>query len=102
MYRPLPKELTIKTSSIDGLGLFTTCDVEEGHEFGITHIQNKDFQNGYIRTPMGGFINNSDDPNCILIHENTSAWKYMKLKSIKFISESEEITLKYQYMGYDV
>ena len=102
MYKPLPGNLTIKKSNIEGLGLFTTKNVETDYIFGITHIQNKDFQNGYIRTPLGGFINNSDNPNCILIHENTSAWSLMKLKSIRVIWEGEEITLKYQYMGYDV
>ena len=102
MYKPLPGNLTIKKPNIEGLGLFTTENIETDYIFGITHIQNKDFQNGYIRTPLGGFINNSDNPNCILIHENTSAWNYMKLKSIKYLSEGEEITLKYQYMGYDI
>ena len=102
MYRPLPDNLTIKKSNIEGLGLFTTKNVETDYIFGITHIQNKDFQNGYIRTPLGGFINDSDNPNCILIHENTNAWSLMKLKSIRVIWEGEEITLKYQYMGYNV
>ena len=85
MYRPLPDNLTIKKSNIEGLGLFTTENVETEHIFGITHIQNKDFQNGYIRTPLGGFINNSDNPNCILIYESTSAWSLMKLKSILLV-----------------
>ena len=102
MYRPLPDNLTIKKSNIEGLGLFTTKNVETDYIFGITHIQNKDFQNGYIRTPLGGFINDSDNPNCILIHENTSTWSLMKLKSIRVIRKGEEITLKYQYMGYNV
>ena len=28
MYRPLPKELTIKNSPIEGLGLFTNKDIK--------------------------------------------------------------------------
>ena len=67
MYRPLTPEVTIRKSCIEGLGLFTTCDIEEGHRLGITHIANNNFENQYIRTPLGGFINHSDTPNCTLI-----------------------------------
>ena len=67
MYRPLPPEVTIRQSCIDGLGLFTTCDIEEGHKLGIAHIANDNFENQYIRTPLGGFINHSNTPNCRLI-----------------------------------
>ena len=67
MYRPLPLEVTIKKSHIDGLGLFSTCDIEEGHSLGVTHINNDRFENQYIRTPLGGFINHSRISNCKLI-----------------------------------
>ena len=72
MYRPLPLEITIRKSCIDGLGLFTTCDIEEGHNLGITHIANDNFENQYIRTPLGGFINHSNTPNCTLVKINPS------------------------------
>ena len=48
MYRPLPDNLTIKKSNVEGLGLFTTENVEVEHIFGVTHIQNTEFENGYI------------------------------------------------------
>ena len=67
MYRPLPPQITIKKSNIDGLGLFSTCDIEEGYNLGISHIANNRFENKYIRTPLGGFINHSNTPNCRLI-----------------------------------
>lgn len=67
MYRPLPPEITIRKSFIDGLGLFATCDIEAGHNLGITHVANDNFENQYIRTPLGGFINHSNTPNCTLI-----------------------------------
>ena len=73
-------------------------NIEAEHVFGITHIQNSEFENGHIRTPLGGFINNSDKPNCVLIFDGD----YLKLKSIDFIRDGEEITLKYQYMGYEL
>ena len=67
MYRPLLPQITIKKSNIDGLGLFSTCDIEEGYNLGISHIANNRFENKYIRTPLGGFINHSNTPNCRLI-----------------------------------
>ena len=90
-YKPLPKELTIKKSSIEGLGLFATQDIEKGHEFGITHVKNYWFEDGYIRTPLGGFFNHSDDPNCKAYIQN----QYIKLKSIKSIKKGEELTAEY-------
>ena len=65
MYRPLPKELTIKNSPIEGLGLFTTEDIKKHSFIGITHIRDEQFENKYIRTPIGGFYNHSDQPNVI-------------------------------------
>lgn len=90
-YKPLPKEVTVKKSSIEGLGLFATQDIEEGHEFGITHVKNYWFEDGYIRTPLGGFFNHSDKPNCEAYQQNS----YIKLKAIKDIQAGEELTAKY-------
>ena len=63
MYRPLPKELTIKNSLIEGLGLFATQDIKKNSFIGITHIRDEQFENKYIRTPLGGFYNHSNEPN---------------------------------------
>ena len=38
MYRPLPDELTIKHSPIEGLGLFATKEIKANTFIGITHI----------------------------------------------------------------
>ena len=66
-------------------------EIKENHEFGITHIKDKRFEDGYIRTPLGGFFNHSDDPNCeAYIDED-----FIKLRSIKKIKKGEEITVKY-------
>ena len=91
MYKPLPDEVTIKPSDIEGLGLFATCDIEEGHEFGVTHFKNYWFKDGYIRTPLGGFFNHSDNPNCEAYPQNS----YIRLRSIKSIKAGEELTAKY-------
>ena len=63
MYKPLPDCLTIKKSSIEGLGLFATKDINTNTFIGLTHIKDKNFENGYIRTPLGGFYNHSMKPN---------------------------------------
>ena len=63
MYRPLPNFLTIKKSPIEGLGLYATQDIKENSFIGLTHIQDNNFENGYIRTPLGGFYNHSNEPN---------------------------------------
>ncbi len=65
MYRPLPDGLTIKTSPIEGLGLFATIDIKKNTFIGVTHIRDEQFENKYIRTPLGGFYNHSNDPTVI-------------------------------------
>ena len=62
MYRPLPDQLTIKNSPIEGLGLFATKDIKINSFIGVTHIRDEQFENKYIRTPLGGFYNHSNDP----------------------------------------
>jgi len=90
-YRPLPEILTIKPSGIDGLGLFASEDIPLGKELGICHVEDDRFENGYIRTPLGGFYNHSGDPNC----EAYKCEDYVKLKSIKEIKEGDELTANY-------
>ena len=65
MYRPLPDGLTIKNSPIEGLGLFTNVDIKKNTFIGITHIRDEQFENKYIRTPLGGFYNHSNEPTII-------------------------------------
>jgi len=63
MYRPLPKELTIKNSKIEGLGLFATVKIKKYSFIGLTHIRDEMFEGKYIRTPLGGFYNHSKESN---------------------------------------
>ena len=90
-YRPLPKSVYLKNSQIDGLGLFNREQVNEGYEFGITHVADDRFEHGYIRTPLGGFFNHSENPNCEAYVDND----FIKLKSLRTIEKDEEITVKY-------
>ena len=71
MYRPLPKNLTIKDSKIDGLGLFSKAKIKKNSFIGISHVKDDDFQDMYIRTPLGGFYNHSKNPNVTKLSSNT-------------------------------
>ena len=108
-YLPLPENLTIKASEIHGLGLFATEDIPEGTNLGIAHVliphAEEVFDQSYCRTPLGGFYNHSDSPNC----EIKSIIKYfidssshhrlvttiMELFTKKDIKEGEEVTSRY-------
>ena len=99
MYRPLPNSVTIKKSSIQGLGLFATERITKGTLIGITHHVNSNSENGVIRTPLGGFGNHSDTPNCFkLLMESTicgmkpTTWW---IGADKDIEVGEELTWKY-------
>ena len=71
MYKPLPKQLTIKKSPIEGLGLYAIEDIKKNSYLGVTHIRDEQFENKYIRTPVGGFYNHSNDPNVIRMVSDT-------------------------------
>tara|TARA_R110002167_G_scaffold9799_6_gene45263 strand:- start:20868 stop:21203 length:336 start_codon:yes stop_codon:yes gene_type:complete len=93
-YKPLPDYLSIGPSSIHGAGLFATEDIPGDIEVGISHAYDPNFQHDYIRTPLGGFINHNDNPNCALIDDNENT-DYKKIKTIRKIEAGEELTLKY-------
>ena len=71
MYKPLPKQLTIKNSVIEGLGLFATENIKKNSFIGVTHVRDEQFENKYIRTPIGGFYNHSNEPNVIRMVSDT-------------------------------
>ena len=70
MYRPLPDGLTIKSSPIEGLGLFATKEIKANSFIGVTHIRDEQFENKYIRTPLGGFYNHSNEPTVMRMVSN--------------------------------
>ena len=94
MYKPLPDSLTIKTSKVNGLGLFAKEGIAQGTNLGMTHIK---ISEKIIRTPLGGFINHSETPNCqrsqIRVKPGYDKWSIMTLEDIE---EGEELTLKYR------
>jgi SET domain-containing protein len=95
-YKPLPKEVAVRVSPIHGYGLFAIDNITYGTSLGVSHIFAVGFKDDYIRTPLGGFINHSDTPNCSKVqsHED-SALTYYILQTIKDIKKGEELTVAY-------
>ena len=89
-YRPLPSYLMLQPSKIEGLGLFTLEDLEKNQVLGDTHISDAETTQ-LFRTPLGGFINHSEKPNCKLYE--IGRFKY--LRTMYQIPMGTELTLKY-------
>ena len=90
-FEPLASSLTIKNSSIHGLGLFAITEISSETELGISHVKDDRFSHGYIRTPLGGFFNHSKKPNCEAIYDGD----FIKLKTLININSGDEITVDY-------
>ena len=96
MYRPLPDYVTIRDSPIEGFGLFATERISAGTYIGIVHVVSENVVGGIVRTPLGGFGNHSDTPNCFKVRlENYNSW----IGAIRDIEPDEEITWKYTLYG---
>ena len=121
-YKPLPYDMFIEESMINGQGLFASTDIPKGTDLGVCHIQieiDKMSPTELIRTPLGGFINhqpvvkeliridkdNATDelvevsgPNCEKIKHrpkgNKTEWNLITRRDIK---AGEELTLHYTF-----
>ena len=103
MYKPLPHGLFIDESSIDGQGLYTNVKLAGGTNLGMSHVE---LGKLILRTPLGGFINHSKDPNCVkvesltlqrvnpLYDHNFTKWDLVTLKDIE---AGEELTVHYTF-----
>ena len=93
-YNPLPLGIVVADSGIAGQGLFATRKLVAGTELGASHYR---IDNQMIRTPLGGFLNHADEPNCqrsqIRIRPSFDKWNVIVLEDIE---EGEELTLKYK------
>tara|TARA_R110000787_G_scaffold51363_1_gene121741 strand:+ start:111 stop:485 length:375 start_codon:yes stop_codon:yes gene_type:complete len=108
-YKPLAAGLFIKDSNIEGQGLFTNKDIPKETNLGMSHLELGKIM---IRTPLGGFINHFNSPNCIKNRFllTRQEWNYLSdlsdnhydhnftkwhLITTKDIKAGEELTLKY-------
>ena len=95
MYKPLPESLTIKTSKVNGLGLFAQEGIAQGTNLGISHIK---LDEEILRRPLGGFINHANEANAVKVElrdeKFTKKWSLVALRDIK---KGEEVTLRYTF-----
>ena len=92
MYKPLPDYLIIKDSPISGQGIFTTEKIEALNMIGIIHHAESRAADGFIRTPLGGFGNHSDEPNCFKLLMDPKTWW---IGASRDIESGEELTWSY-------
>ena len=103
MYKPLPDSLTIKTSKVNGLGLFAKEGIAQGTNLGMSHLK---ISETIFRTPLGGFINDSNVPNMVKVellmtnHDDPTIkfdYKKWNLVTLRDIKKGEELTLRYTF-----
>ena len=91
-YSPLPYNLTISNSSIHGLGLRAKFEIKSNEKLGLLHVY---LNNDIIRTPLAGFLNHSNDPNCIKIISESDTGLRSYLYTKREIKCGEELTITY-------
>ena len=89
----MPDALLIGDSQVAGQGIFAKEDIPADTELGLSHILLEILFDEIFRTPLGGFINHSDDPNCVKYPVDN---KYY-IKTIRPIKAGEELFLKYTF-----
>ena len=103
MYKPLPESLTIKQSKVNGLGLFAKEGIAQGMNLGMSHFK---IDQTIFRTPLGGFINHSNDPNMVKVELRMTNqdlpnlkydYKKWNLIALRDIKKGEELTLRYTF-----
>ena len=103
MYKPLPESLVIKESGVHVLGLFADQKIMAGTNLGMSHLKIGDT---IFRTPLGGFINHANEPNCVkaelrMTDEDMKghAYNYKKwnLITAQDIEKGEELTVRYTF-----
>ena len=107
MYKPLPESVTIKPSKVHGLGLFADQDIKQATNLGMSHLKIGDT---IFRTPLGGFINHSNTPNCIKaelrmtdedLHGHQYYYKKWNLIVSNNVKKGDELTVRYTFYKID-
>lgn len=94
-YRPLPNYLLVGPSSIEGTGVFAIEELAADLDLGMTHLK-VPILNGYVRTPLGGFVNHTENANCYLVEKlDWDDYRVFHLYTARPIKKGEELTLNY-------
>ena len=96
-YKALPDALRIGDSQVAGQGIFAKEDIPADTELGLSHILLEILFKETFRTPLGGFINHSDDPNCVKYPVDNKYYTKYYIKTIRPIKAGEELFLKYTF-----
>jgi len=96
-YKALPDALHIGDSQVAGQGIFAKEDIPVDTELGLSHILLEILLDETFRTPLGGFINHSDDPNCVKYPVDNKYYTKYYIKTIRPIKAGEELFLKYTF-----
>ena len=103
MYTPLPTYLEIRPSPIHGQGLFAKKHIPKGSTLGISHVYHDWFQDGWIRTPLGGFYNHSNAPNCEIVAKVLDAGFRTDVQLLVTLTDIEpDVELACTYTLYNV
>ena len=84
----------MKDSPIACKGLFALEDIPNDVYLGISHVVVDDT---IMRTPLGGFVNHSEEPNCVKEFETEEWGQIYHMRTIKEIKKGEELFLKYTF-----
>lgn len=91
-HSPLPDNVYIDKSPLHGMGIFAKISVPKGYDFGITHVADTRFTDGFVRTPMGGFVNHSNHPNTTMVIKED----IIRMYAAKDVRKDEELTVDYR------
>ena len=97
--------MEVRNTEESGHGLYATMDIPAGSYLGISHValsieQENLVKRNYVRTPIGGLINHSETPTCVLVrHPQDERPEKLGLVthmwSVKPIKKGSEITCLY-------
>ncbi len=98
-YNPLPKEVYIDVSKVEGHGIFAKEVIDADTELAETHIKVPLFST-FIRTPLGGFLNDAPEGTesncCLVLTYDWDGYKIFRLVTTTKIQKDEELLLDYR------
>ena len=89
--------MRVGDSEIEGVGIIATEDISAGCNLGATHYPRAGQLHGFIRTPLGGFLNHSELPNCTKMEVDGVLF----LVTLHRVTEGQELTVRYTLYEID-